>query len=131
MPEFRKRRRNTKAELFAALLGCVGLLALLVLAVVCVRAAWDMYGKFVAADQAHTQADAQLAQLQAQYNDVTAQVGELNSTRGQEAQVRERYGVAKPGEGEIDIVRQAASTTAGQSGGQNWWERLWHALFVW
>jgi len=124
MQDFRKRR-STKAEWLRMLVGSAGILLLAALAVWSVRSAWSMYQKFTAASDAHAQAQAQLTQLQAQYTRVEAQVAELKTVRGQEGEFRQRYGVALPGEGEIDIVRQAPTSTPGAAEGQNWWQRLW------
>jgi cell division protein FtsB len=130
MQDFRKRR-NMKAEILRVAMGSAGVVALAAVAFFGVRGAYNMYGKFVAASEARTSAQAQLASLQAQYNSVNTQVEELSSPEGVEAQVRERYGVAKPGEGEIDIVTEPPTTTPAQAPGQSWWQIIWHALFVW
>lgn len=130
MNDFRKRR-NMKREIPRMLLGSVGILALGALAYAAAHAAWDMYGKFAAAASARTDAETQLAQLQAQYAQVETQVTALNTPRGIEAAVRQRYGVAKPGEGEIDVVHTSSTTAPADSGGDSWFSRLWHSLFVW
>ncbi|HEY6018717.1 MAG TPA: hypothetical protein VIY48_02155 [Candidatus Paceibacterota bacterium] len=130
MNDFRKRR-NLKKEIPRVVLGSVGILALGLLAFVAARAAWDMYGKFTAASQARTDAEAQLAQLETQYEQVETQVKSLTTDRGVEAAVRERYGVVKPGEGEIDIVRAASTTAPASTQQESWFVRLWKSLFVW
>ena len=130
MQDFRKRR-NPKAELLRAALNTAGVIALGVAAFVAVRGAWGMYQKFAEAGDASSAASARLAGLEAQYAAASSSVADLSSPRGVEGQLRERYGVAKPGEGQITIVRQASSSGGAPDGGQNWFERLWHALFVW
>lgn len=119
-----------KREIPRMLLGCAGIVALAALAFVAARATWDMYGKFAAASEARTDAESQLAQLQSQYARVATQVEELNTERGVEAAVRQRYGVARPGEGEITIVRQASTTDSTRSD-ESWFSKLWSSLFVW
>jgi len=130
MSDFRKRR-NMKREIPRMILGCVGLLALGGLAFFAAKAAWGMYGKFAAASQARTDAEAQLAQLETQYSQVESQVKALTTERGVEAALRERYGVAKPGEGEIDIVQGASTTSASAPSSESWFIKLWRSLFVW
>lgn len=130
MNDFRKRR-NMKREIPRMILGCIGILALAGLTFEAAHAAWDMYGKFVDASNARSDAEAQLAQLEQQYAQVSSQVAALNTSRGVEAAVRERYGVAKPGEGEIDIVRAASTTAPAANQGDSWFSRLWKRLFVW
>ena len=105
--------------------------ALLIITIFAVRGAWGMYGKFIDASDAESQAQAQLAELSAQYAQVEGQVQSLSSERGQEGELRARYGVAKAGEGEIDIVRQATTSGDGSRAGEPWWQRLWEALHIW
>ncbi len=105
--------------------------ALLLLAGVAVRAAWGMYGKFASAAAADAAAQNELAALAARHAQVGAMVAELSTDRGVESQVRQRYGVGRPGEGEIDIVRQPSTTSDESAGGRGFWRRLWDALFVW
>lgn len=120
-----------KREIPRMLLGCVGIVVLGALTFFAVEAAWGMYGKFAAASEARGDAEARLAQLKTQYTHVEAQVADLNTDRGVEAAVRERYGVARPGEGEIDIVRHASSSESGSRGDESWFAKFWRSLFVW
>ena len=129
MREFKKpsRRKIDPVELAKSL----GLLAFLgVLAFVAARGAYGMYGKFSQAEAARALAENQLTDLQKRYSSVKTQVDALNSSRGMEAAVRERYGLGRPGEGEIDIV-QEASTSAPVAAPQSFFQKLWHLLFVW
>jgi hypothetical protein len=105
--------------------------ALLLVAALCASAAWSMYGKFQEAAAADAASQAELASLKSQYDEASAQADILGTSEGQEAALRERYGVAAPGESEIDIVRQAGAGTSGSTAPQSLWEKLWHALFVW
>jgi cell division protein FtsB len=129
MSEF-KKRRSRRAEILRVGLGFLGLLALAGIAFGATRAAWGMYGKFAEAAAARAGAEAQLEELQARHANIEAEVDALSSPRGLEAEVRERYGVVKPGEGEIAIVRQASSSEVlrRQPG---LLESLWQLLFVW
>lgn len=97
-----------------------------------VRSAWGMYGKFAEAASANDAAQQNLAQMKAQKQSVEAEVEALSSTEGQEAQLRQSYGVALPGEGQIQIVRTASSTAARPAAPSgNFFVRLIKALFVW
>jgi len=60
---------------------------------------------------------------------MSAKVEALSSARGQEAALRQTYGVALPGEGEIQIIEEAPSSTPPQTVPQNIFARLWHAIF--
>ena len=128
MQDFKKRRPNLMLR-FLLRLG--GLLLLLFVTYYAVRGAWSMYQKFTESAESDSVAKSQLADLESQQAKVSASLAELDTARGQEAQIRERYGVAKPGEGEIEIVRDASTSDGVAPMGENWWQRLWHALFVW
>ena len=106
------------------------MLALAALAFVAVRGAYGMYGKFAEAAAARAGAESQLAELQGRYASVKADVDAFSTDRGVEAALRERYGVAKPGEGQIDIVRQA-STTEPVLQQKNVLQKLWELISVW
>ena len=129
MREF-KKRRTIGAEILRVSLGALGVLALSLAAFGASRAAFDMYGKFTEAAAASASADAQLQDMQERRQNIKADVLALSSERGLEAEVRERYGVARPGEGQITIVRQASSTEIlRQEPGLL--QKLWQLLFVW
>lgn len=129
MRDFKKRRTLANEVLWAAI-GCAGILAIAFVAFVAMRAAWGMYGKFAAAAAARSSAESELRDLEVRLAQVQQDVDALSSERGVEAAMRERYGVARPGEGEITIVRPASTTeVAGSSKG--FWSGLWNLLFVW
>lgn len=125
-----KKRRTKGSEMLRVSLGLIGVLGLAAVAFMASRAAWDMYGKFAAASVARAEAEGQLADLQDREAKIEADVAELSSERGIEAAVRERYGVAKPGEGQIAIVRQA-STSEPLREESGFFQSLWRSLFVW
>lgn len=108
-----------------------GALALLALAWFAGRAAFDMYGRFAVASEASQNAQNERVRLEVQYARVSASVAQFESPRGVEAEIRQRYGLSRPGEGELNIIRpqagQAASTT--EQGG--FFSRILNALVVW
>jgi len=129
MREF-KKKRTVGAELLRMSAGVAGIVVLVALATLASRAAWDMYGKFADAAAASVAAETQLQDLQERHQKIEAEVQALSSEHGLEAEVRERYGVARPGEGQINIVRQASSTEVlRQEPGLL--DKLWQLLFVW
>ena len=130
MREFKKRRSRSEEILRLSIKG-VGVLLLLVVTVVLARAAWGMYGKMTEAAQAKEEANAELARVEAQQRGVTTTLSEISSTRGEEAQIRARFGVAKPGEGEIDVIRDTKASTTDSELKESWWTSLFHTLFVW
>ena len=129
MREF-KKRRTLGAEILRVVIGMGGILALSLVAFGATRAAWGMYGKFAAAAAARTAAEVELADLQGRHETIASDVQALSSERGVEAAARERFGVVRPGEGKILIVRQA-STTEVLRQEPGWWQKMWGALSVW
>jgi cell division protein FtsB len=125
-----KKRRTLGSEILRVFLGTLGVLALAALAFFAGRATWDMYGKFAAAASARADAEAELAELRGRQERIRTDVDALSSERGVEAAIRERYGVAKPGEGQIAIVRSATSSEPFKSE-TGVFEKLWRMLFVW
>ncbi len=96
-----------------------------------VKAAWDMYGRLAMAAQGQQEAAAELADMEKEHARVSTSVQELSSSRGQEELVRERYGLVKPGEGVVQIVHNAPTSTPSNNGGGGFFGRLFHTLFSW
>lgn len=114
------------------LLGLCLLVLLGVVTFAAARAAWNMYGKFAEATNSNDAAQINLTRLKAQKDSVEAEVASLSSPQGQEAQLRRSYGVARPGEGVIQIVHTSATSSNSQdSAGGNFFVRILRALFVW
>ena len=118
--------RKQRLRLWA---GIAGLIVLGFITFGTARAAWDMYGKFAEAAGGNADAEQNLNQLKTEEAQMSAQVEALSSARGQEAALRQTYGVARPGEGEIQIIEESPSSTPVQAQPQNIFARLWHAIF--
>ena len=122
----------TKRDILVRLsLRGLGAFALLCLAVLLMRAAWGMYVKVTIASQGQEEAETELARLEAQHGGVAATLDALSSARGQEAQIRERYALAKPGEGEIDIMTKPTVATTTPEAPKPWWRRMFDVFNVW
>jgi len=130
MREF-KKHRTKQEEWFLLALKCAGALVLLAVTLASVRAAWGMYGKMVASSHARDEAQAQLKRVETQRSGVHSTLTEITSTRGVERQIRERYGVVRPGEGEIDVIRDTKTATTTEKEKTSWWQRVFRTLFVW
>ncbi|MGC9602718.1 MAG: hypothetical protein ABSE76_03195 [Minisyncoccia bacterium] len=118
--------RRQKLRLLA---GIVGLVVLSFITFGAARATWGMYGKFAEAAGDNAIAEQNVSQLTAEEAQMSAKVSVLSSERGQEAALRQAYGVALPGEGEIQIIHENSSSTPPQTPSQSIFSRLWHALF--
>lgn len=129
MREF-KKRRTRGADIVRVAIGSLGILVLVAVAIGGSRAAWGMYGRFSDAAAARVAAERQLAYAQERYQNIEKNIAELSSDRGIEAELRQRYGVVRPGEGQIDIVRQSTSTEVLRQE-PTFLGRLWRSLMVW
>lgn len=130
MRDFKKERGRGR-QYARMLLGLCLMVAVGAVALGTARAAWGMYQKFSDASVANAGIQSELANLKVQYAAVSETVESLSTSRGLEAAVRERYGSAKPGEGEIDIVRQAPAESESAGAEKSFWSRLWQSIFVW
>ncbi len=130
MREF-KKRQPTGATILRFLAMSMGTLVLFLMSVVVVRAAWGMYDTFKVAVDARDSAEGQLATLKASEARLSAAVSAFETPQGVEHEIRERFGVALPGEGEIQIVRDQGSTTLDAAPKENIFIRTFRSLFVW
>ena len=130
MREF-KHIRSRRQILVRFLLGIGGLALLGALTTVAARAAWAMYGKFTEAAAADAQSKAELQSLEQQEAQMSAAVSSLSTPRGVEAQVRERYGVEKPGEGVIEILQPSATSSAAAAVPLNFFSKVWQTIVPW
>ncbi len=113
--------------LFAAVVAVI----LLFVSSASVKAAWDMYQTFDTAAAERAATELELAALKAEYATVVATLEQFSTDRGLEAAVRERFGVVRPGEGEIRIVRTKESDVVEVEESDNPFSRLFNALFTW
>jgi cell division protein FtsB len=125
-----KKRRSSRGEILHFVLRFVAAFVLLLVTLAAMQAAWDMYGRLSRASGGQADAEAQLKEMKAQEAAVSKSVAELSSARGQEALLREHYGVVRPGEGVVQIVHQAPTSTAATTTG-GWFGQLFHTLFSW
>ena len=95
------------------------------------RAAWGMYGTFKIAVDARVSAEGQLASLKNDEAHLSAAVSEFDTPTGVEREMRDRFGVVRPGEGEIQIVRDQGSTTMQSASNENAIIKVLRSLFVW
>lgn len=104
------RKPHTSHDIVRFYASMVVVIILFALTTVAVRAAYGMYQTFNTAAIEAGSAGTELATLEAQYVQVQTTLAALGTERGMEKTVRERFGVARPGEGEIRIVRDQGNT---------------------
>ena len=96
MPRSRSRKKEAGQYAIAA-----------VLALAIIWFSWLVFGitrKEEVARRAVAETKAELATLEARKETLEANMAELNTERGQEATIRQTYGVARPGEEVIIVV---------------------------
>lgn len=105
--------------------GGVGV-ALVVLVFLAARGAYGMYDRMTEALSLKDAAEGELARIEAREEELTASIESLSSLRGLEAQVRQRFGLVRPGEGEIVLVAEepTSSAPAQKSGFFGWFQSL-------
>lgn len=130
MNDYRKPQTSHDIARFFAGVGVV--LVLFAISTVAVKAAYGMYQTFSVAAVEADGAAAELTALQTQYAQVNATLASLGTSRGVEQAVRERFGVVKPGEGEIRIVRdQGVTETDTGDEERNTFMQFFQSLLVW
>lgn len=80
---------------------------------------WGIFQKEEVARHAAADAKQQLAALSAREATLQANIDDLHTDRGQEASIRETYGVAKPGEEVIIVVPPEEGETVPKD---PWWK---------
>ena len=82
----------------------VGALCLLLLIVLLIRGVWGVYFKERESRVLRLEAQAQLADLERREGELRADIAELKTDRGIEQELRERYDLARQGEGVVVLV---------------------------
>ena len=124
------RRRRSRIEVMLRAFGTYAFaLVLLALAVSLGMAASKMYGRMAMASEGEDAALHQLEQAQAEQAQVDSDLQNLATPRGVEGELRQRYGVAKPGEGVIKIVSAAQATSTSPQSSDSIFVRIWHIFF--
>ncbi len=113
----RRKRYTPKQYVYA------GLLALLL--VFLLLQFWGIFRKEEVARHRAEETKRQLVALEEREKTLEADIAALKTERGQEASIRETYGVARAGE-EVIIVVPAEEGEAIES--ESWWDKLWSWL---
>ncbi len=93
------------------------------------HAAWGMYGSYREASVRRDKAQAELRVLQARAADLERDIARLSSDRGIEAEIRERYMVAKEGEKVMIITdEEGGDDRTAPPEERSFWQRLLAAV---
>ena len=102
-------QRNDPVRLMGRRILLVGLL---ILTIAAVSGVWNIYRKERESADLNAEAQAQLADLEAQQTQLDGNIDQLETERGMEAALREQYNMGKTGEGLIVIVEPQAEAPA-------------------
>jgi cell division protein FtsB len=86
---------------------------------------WGIFRKEEVARHAAEDSKRQLAALTSREDTLRQNIADLNTERGQEASIRETYGVARAGEEVIIVVPAEEGETVPK---ESWWDRLFSWL---
>lgn len=119
-------RFRTKRTLRDFLASPFGLLLLLTLVVFLARVAWGSFGEYREAAAARAQAEARVEELAQREARLGAAVATQGSARAEEAEIREKLRMARPGEEVILIVpdRAEQSEKLENISHTPWWRRV-------
>lgn len=106
MREFQKRRK-LKERLYSIPV----LLVLLVLLFVALNGAWNMYGKYASNSAELSRMRAEAADMRERREELTGKLRYLETDKGVEEEIRNKYNVVKEGEEVVVIVDDRASTS--------------------
>ncbi len=104
--DFRERSQVRRALYSIPMMGVI-----LILLVIAVQGAWGMYEKHLDARGKESQVREELAALNAREAELRTDIEQLSSERGIEAEIRERFMVAKEGEQVIVLTDEQAAAT--------------------
>ncbi|MEK7569347.1 MAG: septum formation initiator family protein [Patescibacteria group bacterium] len=96
---------------------------LTLLAVLFLLLAWSVYGLFGKMEGTRKNrgiSENKVKELELKKENLSADIGNLNTEEGVERNIREKYGLAKPGEGVIIIVDDQKPESDGKNRGGFW-----------
>ena len=85
-------------------------LGLFILVIIALRGVWGVYEKSNDSYALKMEAEAKLEELQKRESELRADIANLRSEKGVEAELRERYDLAAEGEGVVVIVDPPSAT---------------------
>lgn len=100
-------------------------LFLLVVSVLLVRSVWQVWQKNEESRTVRVEAEADMAAVSARYDELKERVDELETPRGQEAEIRHNFPVGKEGERVVIILDEDTAATTTPKKDKNWWQKFW------
>ena len=123
MLEFQEKRK-IKRLLYSK----ITLVCLLLLIALLIKMVWGVYEKQALTADNLAKTSASLETLQAREEMLSSEIDRLKTKSGTEAEIRDKYGLAKPGEEVITIVDQDNSTSSDTASSD---DDLWQKIKDW
>ncbi len=119
------REFQDKKRLRNILYSPIVLIALVCLIVFFAHATWGVYQKERDSAATAVQAQAELTRMEDRNAVLTSNIQKLSTDEGVEEEIRQQFGVAKPGENMIIIVgNNESATTDSATSTQDWWQKM-------
>ncbi len=120
MREFQDRR---KAKKFLHSRYAIAFLIIIIALVS--RGVWGIYVKYEKSSALAEKSRADLATLQARHDALSKSISALNTDEGREKELRDRFGVVKPGEKMVILVDNAPAAKASANvANDSWWRKF-------
>ena len=120
MREYQERRRIKKL-----LHSRYAIAALAVVCLLVAHAVWGVYQKYEKSKEIADRMRADAAGLQARADSLNQSITDLNTPEGKEKEIRDRFGVVKPGEQMVVFVDNTATNTGKPvPESRGWWARF-------
>jgi cell division protein FtsB len=101
-------------------------LILFVLVVLMAHSVWQIWQRSRLVAAGRDDMAAQVAALAAREAVLKSDLAALDSERGREAVIRQKFAVIKEGEGVVTVVTPPAPTSTVASTSRTWWQKLLH-----
>lgn len=119
MLEFRERQKRRRVLSSNITIG-----VLCIVIAIAAKETWDLYAKERHARELLENARVRQESLGEREAFLKSELANLGDEEGVEGELRERFGIAKPGEKVIVLIDEEATTTF-EEPKKGWWARLW------
>ena len=119
------REFQDKKRLRNLLYSPLTLIILVILILFFIHATWNVYKKERDSAANALEAQQQLVRIQERNTVLTENIAKLSTDEGVEEEIRQQFGVAKPGEHMLIIVGPpGATTSAAATSTRSWWQKV-------
>ena len=120
-----QNKKNTRGILYSRpVLVCIALILLFFM--------WGVVRFFIKMEETSKNrdiAELKLVELNKNKDKLISDIENLNTDRGKEASIRDKFGLAKEGEGLIVVVDEKVNTVENETEDKNWATSLWSKIF--